>query len=80
MKTATVSLVDISQVWTVHETSPYSRGSPNKFHGFMKTWRALIGCFMKLMKFIWLAKKVSWFHGFHGDGVARCGQPRFTVS
>jgi hypothetical protein len=36
----------------------------------MKTWCALIGCFMKLVKFIWLAEKLSWFHGFHGDGLA----------
>ena len=34
MQTATVSLVDISQVWTLHETSLYSRGSPKKFHVF----------------------------------------------
>jgi hypothetical protein len=32
IKTATVTLVDILQVWKVHETCPYCRGSRNKFH------------------------------------------------
>ena len=36
---------------------------------FMKTWRALIGCFMKLVKHLG-AKKFYEFHGFHGNSVA----------
>jgi hypothetical protein len=32
MTAATVSLVAIPHVWTVHETSRHNRSSPKKFH------------------------------------------------